>query len=135
MKSINLRYVYPEIYKCNYYVKVTNEVYYLLKHNNYIESDYHKIIFFEETLFKVEEPFYDEGLIKVLYHYLGILPLKQQNRIYERYFLDLKYVDIARIERCSEAAIRKSINRGIAELKKKIFLYYLHRGWENCENK
>lgn len=129
MRTINLRYVYPQIYNENYFVEVSDEIYCLLKRNNDIESDYNDISAFKEIMFKTEQSFYDEELIKLLHHYLSILPLKQQNRIYERYFLDLKYVDIARIEGCTESAVRKSINRGITELKKQIFLYYLHRRW------
>lgn len=129
MKRINLRYVYPQIYKTNYYVLVTSEVYYVLTHNNYIESDYDDISILNEKRLAIEESFNDEKLIEIVHYYLKYLPLKQQNRIYERYFLNLKYVDIAKIEGCTEAAIRKSVNRGVSQLKKKILLYYFYKGW------
>lgn len=42
------------------------------------------------------------------------------NRIYEAYYLNLSKSEIARIEGCTEGAVRKSINRGLRQLERKI---------------
>ncbi|HRM91387.1 MAG TPA: sigma factor-like helix-turn-helix DNA-binding protein [Thomasclavelia ramosa] len=49
---------------------------------------------------------------------LSQLPLQQSNRIYLVYYLGFSKTEIAHIEGCTEGAIRKSIKRGLLQLKR-----------------
>lgn len=117
MRRINLMYLYPDEYTTNYYVEINEKVYSILKWKmrktmiDYI--DYYEC---ESELFyelKMDE-------FEYLYRCLVELPLKQQNRIYEVYILHMKKIEVARIESCSESAIRQSIDRGLHQLYKKL---------------
>lgn len=109
MKRINLKYVYPERYKKDYIIEVENEIYKLLK-KSVIES-----IDGINFSYYIKERDYS-----LLYEKISELTLKQQNRIYEVYILGYSRVEVAEIEGCSESAIRRSINRGFYQLRKKL---------------
>ncbi len=49
---------------------------------------------------------------------LKTLPTKQRDRITAKFFLDLSYAEIARMEGVDESAIRRSMKRGLHTLRK-----------------
>ena len=54
----------------------------------------------------------------------------QKRRIYMKYYINMKNVDIAKIETVSEGAIRKSIKQSISYLRRKMYmikLYSIHK--------
>lgn len=54
----------------------------------------------------------------------------QKRRIYMKYYINMKNVDIAKIENVSEGAIRKSIKQSISYLRRKMYmikLYSIHK--------
>lgn len=116
MKKINLKYLYPDVYIDDFIVEVKDNVYKELKTN-------------------INENLIDYGLVKnfinitnlsdysFLYSLFDELTLKQQNRIYEAYILEISKAEIARIEGCSEAAIRHTINRGLYKMRRKLQNY------------
>ena len=127
MKKINLKYLYPDIYHKDKLVVVTDDVYALLRKNK--KQEYNEYFCFEEELVDIKSEldklYYDE-LRELLYSSLNQLTLKQANRIYEVYFFNYTKTEIANIEGCSESAIRKSINRGLVRLRRKLRKYDLY---------
>lgn len=118
MKNIDLKYLYPERYFDHHLVKVSKKVYNILiqkeilpeMNYQFTVNNYEEII---NELIKTE-------MIELMLKKLNDLSLKQQNRIYEKYFLEMSNSEIARLENRSECAIRRSINRGINQLRNKI---------------
>lgn len=113
MRNINLRYVYDDVYKEDFIVAVDDEIYKLLKKR---ETEYKSV----STITMQDNNKLSNDDIDDLYDKLAELPLKQQNRIYEVFILGFTKTDVARIESCSEGAIRKSIARGLAQLRRKL---------------
>lgn len=120
MKKINLKCLYPDTYFDNLYIVVEDEVYKVLK-SKVKEYDYRHIslddIAIDRILYTVIEEITVRETKNILYSKLDELTLKQANRIYENYCLNISKTEIARIEECSEAAIRKSIDRGLKQLR------------------
>lgn len=120
MKRIDLRYLYPDRYQKSYRISVSDEVYRVLKNkkNNKIinsNNDNSNIYYYDPILL-----IYRKDLIFKVLTKLNELSLKQQNRIYEKYILGLNMSQIARIEGCNESAVRKSIKRGLMQLRRKM---------------
>lgn len=57
-------------------------------------------------------------MFKKLYEALSTLSPEQQRRINAKFFLGLSYTSIAKSESCDESSVRKSIQRGMAQIKK-----------------
>jgi len=57
-----------------------------------------------------------ENILKELMN----LSLKQQNRIYEKYILEMTNCETAQLENYSECAVRNSINRGLVQTRQTI---------------
>ncbi|MFR7563776.1 RNA polymerase sigma factor [Faecalibacillus intestinalis] len=127
MRKINLKYLYPEIYIKEKLVEVTDEVYAVLRKKGRYEYDEYFCFKHELNDFKSEiDMLYFDELKETLYSSLNQLTLKQSNRIYEVYFFNYTKTEIANIEGCSEAAIRKSIKRGLIQLRRKLRKYDLY---------
>ena len=115
------------IYHKDKLVVVTDDVYALLRKNK--KQEYNEYFCFDEELVDIKselDKLYYAELKELLYSSLNQLTLKQANRIYEVYFFNYTKTEIANIEGCSESAIRKSINRGLVQLKRKLRKYDLY---------
>lgn len=125
MKRINLKFLYPDHYQRNILIEVDDEIYKILRRKERITTI--KQISCEKQSLELNDFVYRVYLNdrkEVLIGALKQLPLKQRNRIYEVYYLGLSKTEVALIEGCSEGAIRKSINRGLVQLKRKLKKYF-----------
>lgn len=134
MKKINLRDYYP-YYTQDMIVEVPDEVFLLLREYMLLEEAYRIRTYRYKAFYSLER---DEGIerevlqkplnpaeileqrqvTESLYKGLAMLPKKQCQRIYAHFFLGMSKADIARVEGTDASSVRKSINRGLRQLKK-----------------
>lgn len=134
MKEINLRDYYP-FYTSDVIVEVPDEVALLLREYALLEEAYRIRTYRYQAFYSLEghegiertalkrqsspeEILEQEQTTESLYKALAMLPEKQRNRIYAHYFLGMSKADIAKAEGTDASSIRKSINRGLRQLKK-----------------
>lgn len=116
MKKVNLKYLYPDVYTDDFIVEVKDNVYKELK------TDFNRDII-DYCVIKNFITIKNSIDYSLIYSLFDELTLKQQNRIYEAYILEISKTEIARIEGCSEAAIRHAINRGFYKMRRKLKNY------------
>lgn len=134
MKKINLKEYYP-YYTQDMIVEVPDEVFLLLLEYMLLEEAYRIRTYRYKAFYSLER---DEGIerevlqkplnpaeileqrqvTESLYKGLAMLPKKQCQRIYAHFFLGMSKADIARVEGTDASSVRKSINRGLRQLKK-----------------
>ena len=135
MQKINLRNLYPDIYKTDVFLEVTDEVhavfladkradaayerqmyrykaYYSLDHDNGIENG---VI---NRPLTPEEILEDKQRREQIYAAVMALPEKQAKRIYARYYLGMRVSEIAAEEGVDPSRVRDSIRRGLKQLAK-----------------
>ena len=135
MQKINLRNLYPDIYKTDVFLEVTDEVhavfladkradaayerqmyrykaYYSLDHDNGIENG---VI---NRPLTPEEILEDKQRREQIYAAVMALPEKQAKRIYARYYLGMRVSGIAAEEGVDPSRVRDSIRRGLKQLAK-----------------
>ena len=138
MQKINLRDLYPDIYKTDIFLEVlevTDEVqavfladkradaayerqmyrykaYYSLDHDNGIEN---AVI---NRPLTPEEILEDKQVREQLYAAVMALPDKQAKRIYARFYLGMTPTEIAKAEGVDVSRVRDSIRRGLKHLAK-----------------
>ena len=135
MQKINLRNLYPDIYKTDVFLEVTDEVhavfladkradaayerqmyrykaYYSLDHDNGIENG---VI---NRPLTPEEILEDKQRREQIYAAVMALPEKQAKRIYARYYLGMRVSEIAAEEGVDPSRVRDSIRRGLKQLGK-----------------
>ena len=135
MQTINLRNLYPDIYKTDVFLEVTDEVhavfladkradaayerqmyrykaYYSLDHDNGIENG---VI---NRPLTPEEILEDKQRREQIYAAVMALPEKQAKRIYARYYLGMRVSEIAAAEGVDPSRVRDSIRRGLKQLAK-----------------
>ena len=128
MQKINLRNLYPDIYKIDVFLEVTDEVhavfladkradaayerqmyrykaYYSLDHDNGIENG---VI---NRPLTPEEILEDKQRREQIYAAVMALPEKQAKRIYARYYLGMRVSEIAAEEGVDPSRVRDSIRR------------------------
>ena len=128
MQKINLRNLYPDIYKTDVFFEVTDEVhavfladkradaayerqmyrykaYYSLDHDNGIENG---VI---NRPLTPEEILEDKQRREQIYAAVMALPEKQAKRIYARYYLGIRVSEIAAEEGVDPSRVRDSIRR------------------------
>ena len=119
MKRVNLKYLYPDIYKEDVLVEVEDIVYKILrKKESIISNDFNDT---NDELTQCEnllDSIYLKDMREMILLALSQLPLQQSNRIYLVYYLGFSKTEIAHIEGCTEGAVRKSIKRGLVQLKR-----------------
>lgn len=134
MKEINLRKYYPHHYPHDVMVQVPDEVADLLQELTRAEDAQrirtyrHKAVYSLELVNEIREvpaegPLPEELLEQrqmreLLYKGLQSLPEKQRSRLIAYYFWGMSKAEIANVEGSEETSVRKSIQRGIATLKK-----------------
>lgn len=135
MKIINLREYYPEIYKEDRFIEVTDEVAALFEGDKRQQKNYSQYIrdnkaiysldcgdgIEKDSLYPPEKP--DEAyeyaeLVKFFDLALSSLPKVQARRIYKHIFLKQSKAEIAREEGVNKSQITRSIRLGLNRLKK-----------------
>lgn len=140
MIEINLREFYPECYISDYFVEVPDEVAELLtllrrheqsqrrriyKHKAHYSLDIYEIVEREAVLQtpSAEEIFERLAEQEQLYDALTVLTVKQRSRVYERFFLNMSYTQIAKKEGVDVSTVRKSVQRALRKLQNKMNLF------------
>ena len=135
MKRINLRDFYPEYYKNDYFIKVSNKLANQLTQwrrdeRTYVRQRYRKRAHYSldradgiehDVLFVALSPddLYERKLtMEQLYAAILLLPEIECRRIYAHYFLGLKHAQIAEMEGVTRSAITLSIGHGLESLEK-----------------
>ena len=134
MQKINLRELYPDIYKKDTYLEVTDEVQAVFLADKRAEARYlrqmynykaHYFLDCDNGIEKAivqhpptpEEILEDKQLRDQLYAAVVELPDKQAKRIYAYYFLGLTESAIAKSEGVSVASVSESIQRGLRNME------------------
>lgn len=134
MKEINLRDYYP-FYNHDTMIEVSDEIALLFREYALLEEAYrirtlrHKAYYSLEQEDGIErdvlhrpptpaEILEQKQMNELLYKGLASLPEKQRQRIYAHFFMGMSKSDIAKAEGTDASSVRKSINRGLRQLKK-----------------
>ena len=134
MQKINLRELYPDIYKTDTYLEVTDEVQAVFLADKRAEARYLRQMYNYKAHYSLncdngiekaivqhpptpEEILEDKQLRDQLYAAVMELPDKQAKRIYAYYFLGLTESAIAKSEGVSVASVSESIQRGLRNME------------------
>lgn len=133
MKKINLREWYPDIYKTDTFLEVTDEVLEVFQADKRAEAAYERQMYRYKAHYSLdcnngiekavvqyqatpEEILEDKQLRDRLYAAVMALPDKQAKRIYAKYYLGLSTMEIAQIEGVAPRRVRDSIHLGLKKL-------------------
>lgn len=136
MKVINLRDLYPDVYKTDTYVEVTEEVLNTIQAAQRVEAAYERRMYRHKAYYSLD---YGNGIEKAitghvltpenifeakqqqeqLYAAVMALPEKQAKRLYAHFYLGMTPVEIAHAEGVDPGSVRRSIRNGIKRLAKK----------------
>ena len=136
MKMINLRDLYPDVYKTDTYVEVTEEVLDTIQAAQRLEAAYERRMYRHKAYYSLD---YGNGIEKAitghvltpenifeakqqqeqLYAAVMALPEKQAKRLYAHFYLGMTPVEIAHADGVDPGSIRRSIRNGIKRLAKK----------------
>lgn len=137
MEKINLRDLYPDVYRSDLFLEVTEEVANVLQRAAREEAAYERRRYRYKAQYSLDcengienailhKPPTPEFLLEEkqlreqLYAAVMNLPEKQAKRIYARYYLGMSTNEIARAEGVDPSRVRDSIRRGLKQLAKKI---------------
>ncbi|MCC0647244.1 sigma-70 family RNA polymerase sigma factor [Clostridioides sp. ZZV15-6598] len=129
MKKVNFKKYYDHITTDTYH-DVPDEVFDILEEYRKAEQAYHSKINYHKAYYSLDrddgiehsalfvslspDEIYERKLTREQLHAaIASLPDKQAKRIYAHYFLGMSKTAIAKAERVTEKAIRKSIERGL----------------------
>ena len=135
MKKINLRDLYPDVYKTDHFVEVTEDVLETIRSAERAEAAYDRRMYRYKAqysldcdngienavLLKPQTPemaMEEKQLREQLYSAVMALPEKQAKRIYARYYLGMTTNEIAQAEGVDPSRVRDSIRRGLKQLSK-----------------
>ena len=135
MQKINLRELYPDVYKTDTFLDVTDEVQAVLLADKRAEALYLRQMYNYKAqysldcdngienaiLMKPQTPemlLEEKQLREQLYAAVMALPEKQAKRIYARYYLGMRVSEIAAAEGVDPSRVRDSIRRGLKQLAK-----------------
>ena len=135
MKKINLRDLYPDVYKNDHFVEVTEDVLETIRAAERAEAAYDRRMYRYKAqysldgdngienavLLKPQTPemaMEEKQLREQLYSAVMALPEKQAKRIYARYYLGMTTNEIAQAEGVDPSRVRDSIRRGLKQLAK-----------------
>lgn len=138
MKRINLRMYYPEYYREDHWIDVSDAVAEVFEQERRAELARRRKIFrykahysldrndgIENSIVNSNETPYEILERKLCYCQLHAaqqkLKPKQMKRIYMKYYIGMTETEIALVERVSVEAVRRSINRGLRRLEKGIY--------------
>lgn len=137
MKQINLRELYPNVYKTDTYVEVTDEVLDAMKAQDRTEANQRRLIrrykayhsldsengierMFCSCSQSPDELLIEQFVQEQLYAAVMALPEKQAKRIYAHYYLGMSKAEIARCEDVHESTVRESIYHGLKSLSQNL---------------
>ena len=134
MQKINLRELYPDVYKTDIYLEVTDEVQEVFLADKRAEARYLRQMYNYKAHYSLD---CDNGIEKAIMQHpptpeeileekqlrdqlcaaVMELPDKQAKRIYAYYFLGLTESAIAKSEGVSVASVSESIQRGLRNME------------------
>lgn len=137
MQILNLRELYPDVYKTDVYLNVSDEVYAVFPTYKRAEAAYQRQVYRYKAQYSLdcdngienavlqrlptpEEVFEKKQLYAQIYAAMIDLPGKQAERIFACFFLDLTPMEISRIEGVHVCRIHCSIRKGLKRLQKQI---------------
>ena len=135
MKIVNLRELYPDVYKTDCFVEVTEDVLAVFQNADRAENAYERRMYRYKAQYSLdcnscmeqfvlqrpptpEELLEDQQLREQLYTAVMELPEKQAKLIYARYYLGMRVSEIAAAEGVDPSRVRDSIRRGLKQLAK-----------------
>ena len=135
MQKINLRDLYPDVYKTDLFVEVTEEVLETIRAAERAEAAYDRRMYRYKAqysldcdngienaiLLKPQTPemaLEEKQLREQLYAAVMALPDKQAKWIYARFYLGMSVGEIATMEGVDPSRVRDSIRRGLKQLAK-----------------
>ena len=135
MKKVNLRDLYPDVYKNDHFVEVTEDVLETIQAAERAEAAYDRRVYRYKAHYSLDcdngienailmKPQTPEMLLEEkqfqeqVYAAVMKLPEKQAKRIYARYYLGMKVNEIAEVEGVDPSRVRDSIRRGLKQLVK-----------------
>ena len=135
LKKVNLRDLYPDVYKNDYFVEVTEDVLETIRAADRAEAAYDRRMYRYKAYYSLDcdngienailmKPQTPEMLLEEkqlreqLYAAVMALPEKQAKRIYARYYLGMRVSEIAVAEGVDPSRVRDSIRRGLKQLAK-----------------
>ncbi len=137
MKQINLRELYPDIYKTDIYVEDTDDVWEVINTHERAETACKRKMYRYKAHYSLdcgdgiehdalyhlptpEEIMLEQDMHKKLYAAIMELPDKQAHRIYARFYLGMTVADIAKADGVDPRRVRDSIKHGLDTLKNKV---------------
>ena len=135
MKKVNLRDLYPNVYKTDHFVEVTEDVLETIRDSERAEAAYDRRMYRYKAHYSLDcdngienaillkpqtpEMFLEEKQLREqIYAAVMALPEKQAKRIYARYYLGMRVGEIAAAEGVDPSRVRDSIRRGLKQLAK-----------------
>ena len=135
MEKVNLRDLYPDVYKNDYFVEVTEDVLETIRAAERTEAAYDRRMYRYKAhysldcdngienavLLKPQTPemvLEEKQFQEQVYAAVMKLPEKQAKRIYARYYLGMTVNEIAEVEGVDPSRVRDSIRRGLKQLGK-----------------
>jgi len=135
MKKVNLRDLYPDVYKNDHFVEVTEDVLETIQAAERAEAAYDRRVYRYKAHYSLDcdngienailmKPQTPEMLLEEkqfqeqVYAAVMKLPEKQAKRIYARYYLGMTVNEIAEVEGVDPSRVRDSIRRGLKQLGK-----------------
>ena len=133
MKKINLRDLYPDVYKTDVFVDVAEEVLATIQGQQQADAAYERRKFRHKAHYSLDRddgiendalsrPFTPEEILEQkqlreeLYAALMQLPAIQARRIYARFYLSMTVAEIAQVEGVDRRRVWDSIRRGLKKL-------------------
>ena len=137
MKKVNLRDLYPDVYKNDHFVEVTEDVLETIQSAERAEAAYDRRMYRYKAYYSLdcdngiekaivqhpptpEEILENHQLRDQLYAAVMELPDKQAKWIYARFYLGMTVKEIAQAESIDPSWVYKSLKRGLKHLAKKI---------------
>lgn len=137
MQEINLRDLYPDIYKEDTFVKVSEDVLAVITADHRADAAHERRMYRYKAHYSLD---YGNGIEKAvlahtaapeelleekqqreeLYAAVKSLPEKQAKRIYAHFYLGMTPTEIAHAENVDASCIRRSIRNGLKRLAKKL---------------
>ena len=135
MKKVNLRDLYPDVYKTDHFIEVTEDVLETIQSAERAEAAYDRRMYRYKAhysldcdngienavLLKPQTPemvLEEKQFQEQVYAAVMKLPEKQAERIYARYYLGMTVNKIAEVEGVDPSRVRDSIRRGLKQLVK-----------------
>ena len=113
MQKINLRDLYPDVYKTDAFLEVTDEVQAVFQSDERAEAAYERKMYRYKAQYSLDCENGIENATKE-----ERKNAVQARRIYARYYLGMSVNEIARAEGVDPSRVRDSIRRGLKQLAK-----------------